>query len=168
MLCWRLARGMAPHLTLAELDSIHEEKQAGLTPVQIHTRLAAQRATKKIETPHLTNTRKAPKGKVYKRARVENRGRQPTFTRTMVVRMGVTRRGTRTPARERPLRERWATTAPDLPSRWAGCWVECLAAGTGLSRISDRLFGLHATSYRHSAYSRPVPRGIGCSWRCQP
>ena len=81
---------MAPHLTVAGLDFIHEKKQVGLTPVQIHTRLAAQRAKKKIQTPHLTNVRKAPKGKACKRRRVETRGRQPTFTRVMVLRMDVT------------------------------------------------------------------------------
>ena len=83
---------MAPHLTSAELDFIHEKKQVGLTPVQIHTRLAAQRAKKKIETPHLTNIRRVLKGKVYKRGRVETRGRQPTFTRAMILRMDVTRK----------------------------------------------------------------------------
>ena len=92
LFCWWLARGMAPHLTSAELDFIHEKKQAGLTPVQIHTRLAAQRANKKIETPHLTNIRRALKGKVYKRGRVETRGRQPTFSRAMILRMDVTRK----------------------------------------------------------------------------
>ena len=84
--CWRLTHGMAPHLTLAELDFINEKKQDGLTPVQIHARSAAQRTKKKIATPHLTNVRKAPKGKVCKRGRVETRGRQPTFTRAMVLR----------------------------------------------------------------------------------
>ena len=70
----------------------HEKTQACVTPVQIHTRLAAQRANKKIETPHLTNIRRALKGKVYKRGRVETRGRQPTFTRAMILRMDVTRK----------------------------------------------------------------------------
>ena len=92
LFCWWFARGMAPHLTSAELDFIHEKKQAGLTPVQIHTRLAAQRATKKIEMPHLTNIRRAPRGKVYQRGRVETRGRQPTLTRAMILRMGGTRK----------------------------------------------------------------------------
>ena len=85
--CWRLTHGMAPHLTLAELDFINEKKQDGLTPVQIHARSAAQRTKKKIATPHLTNVRKAPKGKVCKRGRVETRGRRPKFTRAMVLRM---------------------------------------------------------------------------------
>jgi hypothetical protein len=83
---------MAPHLTLAELDFINEKKQDGLTPVQIHARLAAQRTKKKIATPHLTNARKAPKGKVCKRGRVETRGRRPKFTRAMVLRMDVARK----------------------------------------------------------------------------
>lgn len=39
--CWRLTPGMAPHLTWAELDFIHEKKHDGLTAVQIHARLAA-------------------------------------------------------------------------------------------------------------------------------
>ena len=83
---------MAPHLTPAELDFMHEKKQDGLTPVQIHKRLEAQRSKQKIETPHLTNVRKALKGKVYKRGRVETRGRQPKFTRAMVLRMDVARK----------------------------------------------------------------------------
>ena len=89
---WRLTRGMAPHLTLAELDFIIEKKQDGLTPVQIHARLAAQRTKKKIATPHLTTVRKALKGKVCKRGRVETRGRRPKFTRAMVLRMDVARK----------------------------------------------------------------------------
>ena len=83
---------MAPHLTLAELDFINEKKQDGLTPVQIHARPAAQRTKKKIATPHLTNVRKAPNGKVCKRGRVETRGRRPKFTRAMMLRMDVARK----------------------------------------------------------------------------
>ena len=90
--CWRLTPGMAPHLTWAELDFTHERKQDGLTPVQIHARLAAQRTKKKIATPHLAGARKALKGKVCKRGRVETRGRRPEFTRAMVLRMDVARK----------------------------------------------------------------------------
>ena len=54
---------MAPHLTAAELDFIHEKSEDGLAPVPIHKRLEAQRDKKKLETPHLTNVRKALKRK---------------------------------------------------------------------------------------------------------
>ena len=90
--CWRFMPGMALHLSLAWLDFIDKNKQDGLTSVQIHARLAAQRTKKKIATPHLTNVRKALKGKVYKRGRVETRGRRPEFTRAMVLRMDVARK----------------------------------------------------------------------------
>ena len=90
--CWRLTHGKAPHLTLAELAFINEKKQDGLTPVQTHARLAAQRTNKKIATPHSANVRKASKGKVYKRGRIETRGRRPKFTRAMVLRMDVARK----------------------------------------------------------------------------
>ena len=66
---------MAPHLTSAEPDFIHEKPQEDLTPIHIHKSLTAQRAKKKIEAPHLTNLRKALKGKRYKRGRGETRGR---------------------------------------------------------------------------------------------
>ncbi len=54
---------MAPHLAAAELDFIHGKSEDGLTPIQVHKRLKAQRDKKKLETPHLTNARKALEGK---------------------------------------------------------------------------------------------------------
>ena len=46
-------------MAAAELDFIHEKYEDGLTPIQIHKRLKAQRIKKKLETPHLTNVRRA-------------------------------------------------------------------------------------------------------------
>ena len=64
---------MAPHLTAAELDFIHEKPEDGLTPIPIHKRLKAQRDKKKLETPHLTNVRKALKGKRSADAKARHR-----------------------------------------------------------------------------------------------
>ncbi len=83
---------MAPHLTSAELDFTHVKFQDGLPPIRIHKSLAAQRAKKKVEAPHLANLRKAPKGKRYKRGRVETRGRGLMFSRAMVLRMDAKRK----------------------------------------------------------------------------
>ena len=62
--CWIASPfAMAPHLTTAELDFIHEKSGDGLAPIQIHKRLKAHRDKKKLETPHLANARKALEGK---------------------------------------------------------------------------------------------------------
>ena len=91
--CWIASPfAMAPHLAAAELDVIHEKSEGGLTPIQIHKRLKAQRDKKKLETQHLANVRKALEGKRYKRGRVETRGRNPKVCRAMVLRMGAKRK----------------------------------------------------------------------------
>ena len=54
--------------------------------------MTAQRAKKKIEAPHLTNSRKTLKGKRYKQGRVETRGRGLTFSRAMALRMDAKRK----------------------------------------------------------------------------
>ena len=66
--CW-IANplAVAPHLTAAELDFIHGKSEVGLTPIQIHKRLKAQRDKKTLETQHLTNVCKALTGKHHKR-----------------------------------------------------------------------------------------------------
>ncbi len=91
--CWIASPlAMAPHFTAAGLDFIHGKSEDGLTPIQLHKRLKAQRDKKKLETQHLTNVRKALEGKRYKRGRVETRGRNPKFSRAMVLRMDAKRK----------------------------------------------------------------------------
>ena len=46
--------------------------------------------------------------------------------------------------------------------------LEVLAAGVEFTQISIRFFGLYANTNRHAAYPLPVPRRIGCTWRCSP
>ncbi len=72
--CWIAGPfAMAPHLAAAELDFIHVKSEDGLAPIQAHTRLKAQRDMKKHETPHLTNARKALKGKRSADAKARHR-----------------------------------------------------------------------------------------------
>ena len=66
---------MAPHLKPGELDVIHEKFAAGVSPILIHKWLKALRDKKGVDTPHLTNLRKALEGKRYKRGRVETRSK---------------------------------------------------------------------------------------------
>ena len=83
---------MAPHLAPGVLDVIHEKFAAGMSPILIHQWLKALREKKGVDTPHLTNLRKALKGKRYKRGRVETRGKKATYTRPMVLRMDAKRK----------------------------------------------------------------------------
>ena len=83
---------MAPHLTPGELDVIHEKFAAGMSPILIHKWLKALRDKKGVDTPHLTNLRKALKGKRYKRGRVETRCKNAAYTRPMVLRMDAKRK----------------------------------------------------------------------------
>ena len=83
---------MAPHLSPGELDVIHEKLAAGMSPILIHKWLKALRDKKGVDTPHLTNLRKALKGTRYKRGRVETRGKKKTYTRPMVLRMDAKRK----------------------------------------------------------------------------
>ncbi len=84
---------MAPHLTLAELDFIHEKERAGNTPVETHALLTTQRARHGADTPHLTNIRKALKGLRHKRSRTATRGRNAKYTRTIALKMEKTANG---------------------------------------------------------------------------
>ncbi len=83
---------MAPHLTSAELDFIHEKYAEGMTPILVHKVLKAQRGKKNIQAPHLTNLRKVLKGKRYRRGRQETRGKMPKYYRAMVLRMDQKRK----------------------------------------------------------------------------
>ena len=54
--------------------------------------MKAWRDKKGVDTPHLTNLRKALKGKRYKRGRAETRGKKAAYTRPMVLRMDAKRK----------------------------------------------------------------------------
>ena len=84
---------MAPHLTLAELDFIHEKERVGNTPVETHALLTTQRARHGADTPHLTNIRKALKGLRHKRSHTATRGRNAKYTRTIALKMEKTAKG---------------------------------------------------------------------------
>ena len=71
---------MAPHLTPGELDLMKDLEGKGKTPVDIHARLATQRAHKGLEVPNLTNIRKALHGETYRRGMKETRGRKRTLS----------------------------------------------------------------------------------------
>ena len=76
---------MAPHLSDAELDFIAAKRLAGKSAVQIHALLSSRRARAGVDAPHLTNVRRALKGKTYKRSRKETRGRKATYSRKVVL-----------------------------------------------------------------------------------
>ena len=76
---------MAPHLSDAELDFIAAKRLAGKSAVQIHALLNSRRARAGVDAPHLTNVRRALKGKTYKRSRKETRGRKATYSRKVVL-----------------------------------------------------------------------------------
>ena len=83
---------MAPHLTLSELNSMQSKAAAGKTPSEVHAWLESARAKKKIEAPNLTNVRKALKGKTYRRAAVETRGRKPKLSMKVVKAINASRK----------------------------------------------------------------------------
>jgi transposase len=76
---------MAPHLTKVELDFVQALVGKGVTPTQIHARLAARRGRKDTASPTLANLRKALKGETYKRGTVETRGAKQILTRVNVL-----------------------------------------------------------------------------------
>ena len=84
---------MAPHLTSAELDFIHGlAANKGLTAREIHQRLASRRRRKGAKAPHITNVRRAIRGKTYRRGHVETRGRKKKLSAQAVRKINATRR----------------------------------------------------------------------------
>ena len=71
-------------MTKNELNVIQQKAWAGKTPSEIHAWLETTRAKRKVEAPDLTNVRKALKGKTYRRAAVETRGRKATLSMKVV------------------------------------------------------------------------------------
>ena len=75
---------MAPHLTLAEQDTLMEWRQK-FTPIQIHYKLQRLRARRNIACPDLTAVRKFLKGKTHRRGAIETRGAKSKWTRAHVL-----------------------------------------------------------------------------------
>ena len=75
---------MAPHLTLAEQDTLMEWRQK-FTPIQIHCKLQRLRARRIIACPKLTAVRKFLKSKTHRRGAVETRGAKSKWTRAHVL-----------------------------------------------------------------------------------
>jgi hypothetical protein len=75
---------MAPHLSPHELNVMHSKQAAGKTPREVHEWLVGFRSRKSMESPNLTNVRKALKGKSYRRGAVETRGRKAKLSMKVV------------------------------------------------------------------------------------
>ena len=74
----------APHLTLAEQDTLMEWRQK-VTQIQIHYKLQRLRARRNIAYPDLTAVRKFLKGKTHRRGAIETRGAKSKWTRAHVL-----------------------------------------------------------------------------------
>ena len=71
---------MAPHLTLAELDTVTKMAAKGRLPREVRTVIERGRKRKSIDTPTVDNIRLAMQGKTHRRGTVETRGRKPILT----------------------------------------------------------------------------------------
>jgi len=83
---------MAPHLTPKELDQLRKWAAKKFTPSQIHARLEKQRERRGVDTPNITNIRKAMNGKTYLRSKPEARGRQKVVTAQDVRKLNAVRK----------------------------------------------------------------------------
>ena len=83
---------MAPHLTEEELDFIHCQSAAGKSPIEVHKLIMAKRHRRGVDAPDITNVRKAIKGKTYKRARKETRGRKIKLSKTAATKLNTVRK----------------------------------------------------------------------------
>ena len=71
---------MGKHFSPAELDRMHQLKAQGITPAEIHRRLAKQRSSSGSAGPDLTTVRRALRGRTFRRSAVETRGRCRSLT----------------------------------------------------------------------------------------
>ena len=71
-----IAASMGKHFSPIELDNIHQWKSESCSPLGIHRRLVADRRRKRLAGPDLTTVRRHVKGKTFKRAAAEVRGRK--------------------------------------------------------------------------------------------
>ena len=83
---------MAPHLTPAELDFIHEQEALGKSPIELHRLLTRRRARQGLAAPILARFRLALRGVSYKRSRKETRGRKPKISKAAVFKMNAVRK----------------------------------------------------------------------------
>ena len=82
---------MAPHLSSDELDQMFRLHSEGQSPKQVHAWLLDARTARGVETPNLTNVRKALKGVSYRRGQVETRGRKRKLSRRAVLKLDAAR-----------------------------------------------------------------------------
>ena len=82
---------MAPHLSAQEMDFLRGLLGKGLSLVQIHGRLVAQRARKDMAAPSLPNVRKVLKGQTYRQGLAETRGRKKKLSSAHVNAMDKAR-----------------------------------------------------------------------------
>ena len=73
---------MGKHFSPIELDNTHRWKSESCSPAGIHRRLVADRRRKRLAGPDLTTVRRYVKGKTFKRAAVESRGRKRVLSDT--------------------------------------------------------------------------------------
>ena len=83
---------MAPRLTPAEFDFIHQEKGKGRNPTQLHRALTRRRARQGVVAPTLPRLRLALRGVSYKRSYKETRGRKAKISRSSVLKMNMVRK----------------------------------------------------------------------------
>ena len=83
---------MAPHLTLAEQDSVRELFAKGKSSSDINSSISKSRAKRGIAIVNITAVRRYMSGRSHKRGPVETRGRKRTFSRRNVLAMDIVRR----------------------------------------------------------------------------
>ena len=83
---------MGRHLSAKELDDIHVWHAKGVAAMKIHERLEKRRARDGESGPELTTIRKVVKGKTWKRAKVETRGRKPSLSKRNLKSMDAARK----------------------------------------------------------------------------
>ena len=83
---------MGRHVSKSELDQMSSWRAAGKTPIDIHTKLCAQRRRRNEGEPCLTAIRRALHGITHKRSRVETRGRPKVLSSRNLKTVDATRK----------------------------------------------------------------------------
>ena len=83
---------MGRHFSNSELDQMSSWRAAGKTPIDIHTKLCAQRRRRNRGEPCLTAIRRALQGITHKRSRVETRGRPKVLSSRNLKTVDATRK----------------------------------------------------------------------------
>ena len=71
---------MGRHISNAELDKLQAWKSRGLTPIEMHRRMASARVAAGERAPSLMAVRRALRGVTFRRSKVETRGRKQILT----------------------------------------------------------------------------------------